>query len=185
MTMPTLFRHRWIRFVGALLAAQALSAAPPQPSEVDPLGRIFFTPRDRAELDRIRLGITDSEQTGDSSRTVRLDGIVQRSGKPPLIWINGTRYQGHDVAGAAIMPNTVSASTLVVGMPPPEATQMTLKVGQTLDPAGGNLREVYQRPPQELNQLLQRLSGRSNASAKATPSDANASPRSKAKKHPK
>ncbi len=127
----------------------------------DGLGRLFFSPAERMELDRIRVGIQDS---ADASRTVRLDGIVQQNNQPPVLWINGTRYQGRDIAGASIANRNLSASTLVVSMPPPQARDMVLKVGQTLDPAGGNLREVYQRPPQELNQLLQLLSRRSGTS---------------------
>ncbi|WP_269533644.1 hypothetical protein [Chitinimonas sp. BJYL2] len=141
----------------------------------DALGKLFFSPSERAELDRIRAGIMDSDDPARAARTLRLDGMVQKNDQQPIIWVNGLRHKGHDIAGASITPTKLSASTLEVSLPPPDARAMYLKVGQTLDPAGGNLREVYQRPPQELNQLLQLLSRR-GAAAKASATKAVSTP---------
>ena len=155
----------------ALCAAAFAAEAPPTvPTPPEPklpeVGRLFFTPAERAELDRIRVGILDSVDPSHAARTMQLDGVVQQTGKAAVYWINGQRYKGREIAGATVTPTALSSSTVVVRLPPPDAREMALKVGQTLDPAGGNLREVYQRPPQELNQLLQILSKRGQAPQK-------------------
>ncbi|WP_374355328.1 hypothetical protein [Chitinimonas sp.] len=121
-----------------------------------PIGRLFFSQAERDELDRIRVGI----ESADSGRDIRLDGIVLRHGKPPIVWVNGKRFRGGSVAGASVQATGLDASTMVVTLPPPDPRNVRIRVGQTLDPAGGNLREVYQRPPQELNLLLQALGRR-------------------------
>ncbi|QDQ26515.1 hypothetical protein FNU76_09110 [Chitinimonas arctica] len=141
-----------------LLSTLAFAAEPAAPA-TPALNRLFFTAAERDELDRIRVGVLDNSDARHA-RTLELNGIVQKNGEPPLLWINGSRYKGHDIAGARIAPAALSASTMLISMPAPDPREMVLKVGQTLDPAGGNLREVYQRPPQELNQLLQLLSRR-------------------------
>ena len=145
--------------------APATPPAPPEP-KLPEVGRLFFTPAERAELDRIRVGILDSVDPTHAARTMQLDGVVQQTGIAPVYWINGQRYKGREIAGASVTPTALSSSTVVVHLPPPDPRDMALKVGQTLDPAGGNLREVYQRPPQELNQLLQVLSKRGQAPQK-------------------
>jgi hypothetical protein len=124
------------------------------------LGPLFFTASERAELERIRAGIASSDDPTHASRTMQLDGMMQKNGEAAVIWINGERYKGREIAGAKLSQSALNASTIIVHLPPPDARDMVLKVGQTIDPAGGNLREVYQRPPQELNQLLQLLSKR-------------------------
>jgi hypothetical protein len=140
------------------IAADAKQAPPPAiPGTA--IGRLFFTAAERDELDRLRAGIQDGDELG-GARTLRLDGVLSQSGQLPLIWVNGKRYVGRDVAGASLSARPLNASTIVVSLPPPDPRNMRLQVGQTLDPAGGNLREVYQRPPQELNMLLQVLGKR-------------------------
>jgi hypothetical protein len=124
------------------------------------LGPLFFTPAERDELDRIRVGISESDDPTNASRTMQFNGMMQKNGGNAVIWINGARYRGRPIAGAMVEGKALSDSTIVVHLPPPAARDMALHVGQTLDPAGGNLREVYQRPPQELNQLLQLLAKR-------------------------
>lgn len=48
-----------------------------------PLGRLFFTPSERAALDR-------NEPPAETARALpRVDGIVQRKGAPPTVWIDG------------------------------------------------------------------------------------------------
>lgn len=48
-----------------------------------PLGRLFFTPSERAALDR-------NEPPAETARALpRVDGIVQRKGAPATVWIDG------------------------------------------------------------------------------------------------
>lgn len=66
-----------------ILAALTLGllASPAAPAEA-PLGRLFFTPEERAALDR-------NEPPVGTRTLPRVDGIVQRKGAPPTVWIDG------------------------------------------------------------------------------------------------
>ncbi|MBV8464518.1 MAG: hypothetical protein JO218_01120 [Burkholderiales bacterium] len=152
---------------GHVAARETAPALPAQMNveNLPPLGPLFFTPAERDELDRIRVGIASGDDAQHASRTMQFNGMMQKNGGNAVIWINGERYRGRPIAGATVASKALSDSTIVVHLPPPDARDMSLHVGQTLDPAGGNLREVYQRPPQELNQLLQLLAKRGAAPA--------------------
>jgi hypothetical protein len=117
----------------ALLGALLLGAIPlgviPNASAQD-LGRIFFTPQQRQELDRRRnLNVTESEVVVESLVTV--NGHVVRSGGKTTTWINGVpqydTYRGRtpDRVG-------VESSDAAVGV----------KVGQTLDRSKGEVRDT-------------------------------------------
>jgi len=80
-----------------------------------PLGRLFFTPEERAELDRA----PTERIAADAPTTRTLDGIVRRSDGSATVWINGQperrRLEG--------------ASTVSVDTPSGEARR--LKVGES------------------------------------------------------
>ncbi|MGQ5522815.1 hypothetical protein ACUHMQ_06080 [Chitinimonas sp. PSY-7] len=123
------------------------------------LGRLFFSPEERTKLNRARVGIFDSQSLGDMSKTIHLDGILQRPGKPPILWVNGSRLKSDTVAGATVQAAS-NTNTLLVNLPEQPDAQGQLNVGQTLDPANGSVREAYQRPTQSSRLLLKRLSER-------------------------
>lgn len=52
----------------------------------DELGRLFFTPEQRARLEYDK---PQGEQPGDSRRSITINGIVQRHGGKRTVWING------------------------------------------------------------------------------------------------
>lgn len=84
----------------ALLAMLGL-ATPPQASE---LGRLFFSPIERAKLDQQ----ARKEHTQDSrtDTTVTVNGIIKRSDGSRIAWING---KPHEV-GANDNPNVVAVT---------------------------------------------------------------------------
>jgi len=74
----------------ALLFAVACLLAAPTASAQE-LGRLFFTPEQRAALDvrrRARVPDKPAAQTVVSP-TTRLDGYVKRSDGPSTVWVNG------------------------------------------------------------------------------------------------
>ncbi len=77
------------------------------PADAGTLGRLFFTPEQRALFDRQRAEGWDAAESA-----IRLDGIATRSGRPLAIWVNG-----HAARGAAA------------------GTMGALRVGETLDAA--------------------------------------------------
>jgi hypothetical protein len=56
------------------------------PGYAEPLGRLFFTPEQRAQLEYSKLQGSDS---GISGRALTVNGIVQRHGGKRTAWING------------------------------------------------------------------------------------------------
>lgn len=121
-----------------LLAGQAASAS------AEPMGRLFFSPEERAMLDLAR---HKGGQTGSpSGQQVTLSGFVKRSSGKSTAWINQVPQhenetpQGIAVSGAASRP---AAVPLLL----PSGKQVTLKPGQSFDPAKGEIREGYQGTP--------------------------------------
>lgn len=59
-------------------------------SSAEPLGRLFFTPEQRAQLEHSKLQSNDS---GGSGRALTVNGIVQKHGGKRTAWINGVPQQ--------------------------------------------------------------------------------------------
>jgi hypothetical protein len=108
---------------GPLFAAAA--EAPPATRERESVGRLFFTPSQRQELDRRRqLNIQEAIVVTEGRFT--LNGQVTRSSGKSTTWVNGAAQ--HDTYRPAD-PATVPVRT---GENEPS---VPLKVGQTLDKA--------------------------------------------------
>ena len=117
-----------------LIALVLLSLAAPA-AAADELGRLFFTPEQRQDLDRRRASNRAEEEAPQIREgPLILDGRVQRSSGRTTTWINGApEYDdppdGRDAARATVVPN--------VGVP-----AVSLKVGETYDRANGAVSDV-------------------------------------------
>lgn len=111
----------------AALALVLLAAAPW--GRAEELGRVFFTPQQRQDLDRRRdTNVVDAPGVAESPVTV--NGHVTRSSGKTTTWINGVpqydTYRGRT-------PDRVAVES-----------GPTLKVGQTLDPSRGTVTDGLQ-----------------------------------------
>lgn len=115
-----------------LLAAALLVPGLPQAQE---LGRLFFTPEQRAALDaRRRARVPDKPAAipAVASPTTRVDGYVQRSQGPSTVWVNG-----------ATADEAIAGSDTRVSVPVGEGgARVRLKPGQTLDRGSGEVRDL-------------------------------------------
>jgi hypothetical protein len=107
----------------ALATGGGLSA--PRPAAADELGRLFFTPQQRQELDRRRASnVQEKEVVVESSVTV--SGHVARSSGKTTTWVNGVpqydTYSGRDPSRVQLQDGS-------------------LKIGQTLDRARGEVKD--------------------------------------------
>lgn len=106
------------------------------------LGRLFFTPEQRAALDaRRRQRLPDKPSPVAISPTTRVDGYVKRSRGKSTIWLDGNAiadgarpdgirvYRGSD-------PTRVR---IAVG---DENRRVTVRVGQTVDRATGEIKDA-------------------------------------------
>jgi len=111
----------------------------------EPLGRLFFTPSQRAALDagkplsKPRI-VRDVAPRGP--RAVTLNGVVTRSDGESAVWINGHEAGGKSVSGisASTSATDPTSAQLRVGG---GRKSVRLRVGQQLDPASGKVMEAY------------------------------------------
>jgi hypothetical protein len=122
--------------------ALALGAAGAQAQE---LGRLFFTPDQRAALDARRKARVPDKPAATpvtESPVTRIDGAVRRSGGKSTVWVNGeTIPEGAQAGGAQAAPKASNSSR--VSIPAGEGAQRyDLRVGESLDRGSGEVRDV-------------------------------------------
>lgn len=116
----------------ALLVAALLHLPLAQAQE---LGRLFFTPEQRAALDsRRKARVPDRPAAVPiiASPTTRLDGFVRRSQGPSTVWVNGATVDEAKPGGDARVAVPVGDG----------GARVRLKPGETLDRATGEVRDV-------------------------------------------
>jgi hypothetical protein len=104
-------------------------------AQAQEVGRLFFTPEQRAALDaRRRARVPDKPAATPivASPTTRLDGYVRRSQGPSTVWVNGIT-----VDEAA--PGRDARVSVPVG---DGGARVRLKPGETLDRGTGEVRDV-------------------------------------------
>jgi hypothetical protein len=99
-----------------LLGSTAAYAEAPKPNT---LGRIFFTPQQRNQLDYAYARNTPVH--GSTSPFVTVNGIVQKHGGPRTVWINGSsqtadnNVERNPTAQTVAIPGKVQAVKIKVG----------------------------------------------------------------------
>ena len=115
--------HALAAVLAFLFAGVSAAQAPAPAKEPQALGRLFFTPQQRQELDR-RRALNIQEAIVVRENRMRLDGYVARSSGKTTTWVNGVPvndlYRSKDPSQVAIQPGEGEPS-------------VSLKVGQTLD----------------------------------------------------
>jgi hypothetical protein len=95
----------------------------------EPLGRLFFTPEQRAAL-KARGQAPDAPPTPID--TVRLDGVVSRSSGKSTVWING-RPQHENAAGNPIRTAVSAQRTSRAKITLDRSAPISLRAGETYD----------------------------------------------------
>jgi hypothetical protein len=120
----------------ALLAA--LTALTAVPADARELGRLFFTPEQRAALERNRFAPPPKEAPKPAPRVeapppgVALNGVVTRSSGHSTTWVNGVAR--HDAPGVGPTTTRVPIAERRQSVP--------LKVGESYDPGSGARSDV-------------------------------------------
>lgn len=159
-------RLPWIALLAWTVAAQA----------AEPLGRLFFTPQQRAALDAARRqkvpvkveSDSDSEPAAQPAapRALTVNGYIRSSGGKATLWVNGKAVA--DDAPENVLGGRVEKDGRVSIRTLPEGPPVRLKVGQQFDPGSGQVRESYASPP--------RAQIESSAAAPSSPQPAPARP---------
>ncbi len=110
--------------------------APASAADAPGLGRLFFTPERRAELERQRNLKTQEAQTLQGA-TMSLDGVVYRSSGKTTVWINRQAQNEHDAprtgVSVTVSPKTPGSALVAPG----EEAPTQLKVGETINRSTG------------------------------------------------
>jgi hypothetical protein len=97
--------------------ALALLLALPFASQAESLGRLFFTPQQRAQLEYNHAHNATAEEVPSSVLTV--DGVVQQHGGTRTVWINGkaqnSSHGGESVAEIVAVPGKSETIKIRVG----------------------------------------------------------------------
>jgi hypothetical protein len=113
------------------------------PAIGDDLGRLFFTPDQRAALDaRRKARIPDKPSAVVvESPVTRLDGIVSRGGGRSTVWVNGEPVpEGVNPEGLRVRPRRSDSGRVTVDIGETD-NQVDLKIGQSFDRATGEVRD--------------------------------------------
>jgi hypothetical protein len=123
--------------LAALLAGAALTA------QAQELGRLFFTPQQRAALDaRRKARVPDKPAAAAvASPVTRVDGYVKRSRGPSTVWINGESV-GESAPEAPRIRERAGASGEVSITVGEGGERVRLKPGEALDRGNGEVRDV-------------------------------------------
>jgi hypothetical protein len=115
-----------------------------------PLGRLFFTPEQRAALEEARrkniraeeLAVSASKPKAPPPRDVVVNGLLMRSDGMSVIWVNGKAVENQTRDGLRVSP-TASRESVVL-RDPAKGRALRLKVGQRADLLSGRVEENYE-----------------------------------------
>ena len=144
-----------LRFGFACIAlALAMPAAAADPS----LGRLFFTPSQRALLDvarsqrtRVTVATEVTEATVEVSepvpQTITYGGMVRRSDGRTTVWLNDRPLDDPKKADGPTIIRQVRPDGAVTLEVPQSSRRVDLKVGQSVEVLSGSVAEGYRRRP--------------------------------------
>lgn len=138
------------------------------------LGRLFFTPAQRATLDTMReknIGkeaVSEKEPAPPLPRNVTLDGVVRRSDGKNTVWLNSRAVTAPKAGDLGV--STGKNDNRVRLRVPESGRSIDLKVGQTAEIVSGTIAENYAR-----RALLPQPETKAASDAKVIP-DAKAAP---------
>lgn len=129
--------YGWLSYAGFFLAAlTAVPACAQTPiNQGVQIGRLFFTPQQRQELDKRRALNIPEVKTVVNAGTVTVNGHISRSSGKTTTWVNGVPQ--HD-AYRPRAPDTVPVAATEAGPAVP------VRVGQTLDKANATVSDNLQ-----------------------------------------
>lgn len=123
-------------------------------SAQDALGRLFFTPAQRAQIDEARRRPAAPEPVREAvvvpaqpqPQSVSVDGIVRRNDGQATVWVNRKPTAAPEQAGAVRIGPVRDASDGADLRLPDGGRRVRIKVGQEVDVQSGRVQERYRQP---------------------------------------
>ncbi|MGH8600335.1 MAG: hypothetical protein ACRET1_06715 [Burkholderiales bacterium] len=130
-----------------LLALVLLVTTTATASAADDLGRLFFTPAQRAQLDVLRerhqrLGAAAEARKSPLPQSITVNGVVTSSDGKSTVWINHQPVTGGEPAEGVDLVH--SGSGHVTLRLPDSRQEVNVKVGESLNPQTGDVTEGYE-----------------------------------------
>jgi len=153
-------RYRAFIVLAALTAQPVLAAQPAAKPALpatgaDNLGRLFFTPAQRAQLDvarsqrsRATLASENPEAAAEPApQIINYGGFVRRSDGKTTVWVNQRPLNDREtVTGVVLKPPAGAEGRLSVQVPDAKR-RLELKVGQSAEILSGTIDESFARRP--------------------------------------
>lgn len=123
------------------------------PARAEPLGRLFFTPAQRAQLDIARSQksratlASDQEEAVPVPEVVTYGGIVRRNDGKTTVWINNRAVNDGKATDKLPVASRVRPDGSVNLQMPQSDRSVNLKVGQSVEIVSGTIAEPYARRP--------------------------------------
>ena len=170
----------------SLALAVTLSGAPAAQTDAAkplggvPLGRLFFTPVERAQLDIARSqkkapteAAAPAPEPPPVPQTVTYGGIVRRSDGKAMLWINNRLVEEKEALSGLNLKGRVRPDGAVTLQVPQTGGSINVKVGQSVELQTGRVGEVRRPDPEEPKPPA---SGASPAEGRASPPNPDAPP---------
>ena len=132
---------KWFATLLLLGIVQIVQAADPAP-----VGRIFFTPEQRAQLDTLRTQKAVASQVRDEPipENVTYNGIVRRSDGKTTVWVNNQAMTDAELRVKQSIVGRVDSNGRILLQTPAAGTgPLQLKVGQSAELLSGKIDETY------------------------------------------
>lgn len=122
-----------------------------------PLGRLFFTPTERSQLDVARLQRKPTPQSPaepeqveapPAPQVVSYGGIVRRSDGKAMLWINNRLVEEKDALKGLSLKGKVRPDGAVTLQVPQTGGSIDVKVGQSVELQTGRIGETRKPPPE-------------------------------------
>ena len=124
-------RHR-ANIAGLLIALAGMILPGPTTYAEEELGRLFFTPERRQNLDRQRQFNIQEKQQIPEDPTLTINGIVARSSGKRTVWINGiAQHDNETQSGMTVTTNRKEPGKVVIQTS--DAQAANTKVGNTVN----------------------------------------------------
>jgi len=139
---------RIVLLIGCVLSAGIAAAQTPKPAAAPTtpsLGRLFFTPEQRDQLDLLRLKKVSAAQSRDESppEIISYEGIVRRADGGVTVWVNNKALTEREFRDAQSIAGRIERDGRLLLRPGPGAPQaaLRLKVGQRVELSSGRVEE--------------------------------------------
>ncbi|MBK8115984.1 MAG: hypothetical protein IPK44_16545 [Candidatus Accumulibacter sp.] len=120
------------KIITAVVGACVLLSTCPAVRAGDDLGRLFFTPERRQQLDRQReMNLLDKQQA-PADPTLTVDGVVTRSSGKRTAWVNGNPQHEND-AWSGLTVSTRAGNPAQVLIESGDAPAARARVGETVN----------------------------------------------------